>query len=366
MISTIFTMALAGASAIPTGATVRNGSDRRDRSGRHTAAAMIVDCAVYEQGRRRDGPGLARGGVRSLPARRRVRVARPVRAERRRSSTRVEAEFGLHPLAVEDAVNAHQRPKLEVYDDTLFFVLKPVRYIDPDEVVEIGEILLFVNPAFVISVRHGEPSPLQAVRARLEREPELVARGPGAVLYAIVDRVVDDYEPVVEGARRRHPARSRSRSSQRRPAQPGRADLLPRARGARLPPRGRAAGARASSGSRAVHFERDRPGAAAATSATSTTTCCASSRRSSGSGSCSPPRCGANLTQISVRQNEDMRRITAWVAILAVPTAVAGIYGMNFEHMPELKSEFGYPAVLAVILIVCVVLYRRFKRAGWL
>ena len=159
---------------------------------------MIVDCAVYEQGHRRTGD---------------LTVAEASRACRRDGAfvwlglyepgneefEAVRSEFGLHPLAVEDAIHAHQRPKLEVYEETLLMVLKPVSYIDHNEVVEIGEIALFVNPEFLISVRHGRPSPLKQVRERLERESELAARGTGAVLYSIVDRIVDDYEPVVDG-----------------------------------------------------------------------------------------------------------------------------------------------------------------------
>jgi magnesium transporter len=324
---------------------------------------VIVDCAVYEEGRRREGNTTLADA--SQLCRRDGSFAwlglfEPSEEELKR----VEAEFGLHPLAVEDAVKAHQRPKLEVYGDTLFFVLKPVRYIDPEEVIEIGEILLFVNPAFVISVRHGKPSPLQAVRTRLDSDPDLISHGPGAVLYAILDRVVDDYGPVVEGVdadiqqiegevfsddRHLNPAQRIYRLESEvldfdRAVAPLAAAVDRLARGdfgvidkelrryfldvhdhlLRVVPQ--------------VHGFRELLSTAL----------------------------HANLTQISVRQNEDMRRISAWVAILAVPTAVAGIYGMNFEHMPELKSELGYPAVLLFILIVCVVLHRRFKRAGWL
>ena len=324
---------------------------------------MIVDCAVYEEGRRREGrTSLADA---SELCRRDGSFAwlglfEPTEEE----LERVEAEFGLHPLAVEDAVKAHQRPKLEVYDDTLFFVLKPVRYIDPEEVIEIGEILLFVNPAFVISVRHGKPSPLQAVRTRLDSDPDLISHGPGAVLYAILDRVVDDYEPVVEGV---------DADIQQIEVQVFSDDrhLKPAQRIYRLE-------------SEVLDFDRAVTPLAAAVDRLA--------RRDfgvideelrryildvhdhllrvvpqvHGFRELLSTALHANLTQISVRQNEDMRRISAWVAILAVPTAVAGIYGMNFEHMPELNSELGYPAVLVFILIACVALHQRFKRAGWL
>jgi magnesium transporter len=324
---------------------------------------VIVDCAVYEDGRRREGEtSLADASrlCRRDGAFAWLGLFEPSAEELKR----VEQEFGLHPLAVEDAVHAHQRPKLELYDDTLFFVLKPVRYIDPEEVIEIGEIMLFVNPAFVISVRHGKPSPLQAVRMRLDSDPDLIAHGTGAVLYAIVDRVVDDYEPVVEGVdadiqqieqqvfsheRGENPAQRIYRLESEvlefeRAVTPLAAPVDRLARGhfavtddelrrymrdvhdhlVRLIPQ--------------VHGFRELLSTALQ----------------------------ANLAQITVRQNEDMRRISAWVAILAVPTAVAGIYGMNFEHMPELDSPLGYPAVLVFIVIVCLFLHRRFRRAGWL
>lgn len=159
---------------------------------------MIVDCGVYKGGRRQAGHfSIAEA---SLACRNDgcfawLGLYEPSEEE----FEAVKREFGLHPLAVEDAVNAHQRPKIEQYDETLLVVLKPVRYIDHDEAVKVGEIALFVNPEFLISVRHGESSPLKEARERLERDPELAARGPSAVLYAILDRVVDDYEPVVEG-----------------------------------------------------------------------------------------------------------------------------------------------------------------------
>jgi magnesium transporter len=264
---------------------------------------------------------------------------------------------------VEDAIHAHQRPKLEVYDETLLVVLKPVRYIDRNEVVETGEIALFVNAEFVISVRHGDPSPLKEVRARLEREPEVAERGPGAVLYAILDRVVDDYEPVVEGLTidiqeveeqvfspgRHNPAEriyylEREVLDFRRAVEPL-APVLERL--ATRPVDVIAEKLRPYF--RDVHDHMLRVNAHVEQFRELLSTAL-----------------GANLTQINVRQNEDMRRITAWVAILAVPTAVAGIYGMNFEHMPELKWEYGYPTVLLVIAIICFTLYRRFRRAGWL
>jgi magnesium transporter len=323
---------------------------------------MIVDCAVYEHGKRKTGEiSLTEASQACGQAGTFVWLGLHEPSPEEFDS--VKREFGLHPLAVEDAVHAHQRPKLEVYDETLLVVLKPVRYIDHDEVVEIGEIALFVNPEFLISVRHGNPSPLKAVRARLEQEPELVARGPGAVLYAIVDRIVDDYEPVVEGLMvdiheveeqvfspgRHNPAEriyylEREVLDFRRALAP----LVPAVE--RLTGRSHLLIHRdLRPYFRDVHDHLLRVNAQVEQFRDLLSTAL-----------------GANLTQISVRQNEDMRRITAWVAIAAVPTAVAGIYGMNFDHMPELQWEFGYPLVLGVIAAICLFLYVRFRRAGWL
>ena len=323
---------------------------------------MIVDCAVYEHGRRQAGE-LSIEEASNACRRDGAFVWLGLHEPSTEEFEAVRAEFGLHPLAVEDAVKAHQRPKLEVYDETLLMVLKPVAYRDRDEVVEIGEIALFVNPDFLISVRHGVPSPLKEVRERLDRDSDLVARGPGAVLYAIVDRIVDDYEPVVEGLTvdiqeveeqvfspsRYNPA-SRIYYLEREVLGFRRA-VVPLASAAeRLATRPfPVVDAELRPYFRDVHDHLLRVNAQLDQFRDLLSTALS-----------------ANLTQVSVRQSEDMRRITAWVAILAVPTAVAGIYGMNFDHMPELRWEYGYPAVLVAIAIVCLILYRRFRKAGWL
>jgi len=324
---------------------------------------VIVDCAVYEAGKRREG-ATSLTDASQLCRRDGSFAWLGLHEPSEEEFEAVRAEFGLHPLAVEDAVKAHQRPKLEVYGDTLFFVLKPVGYIDPEEVIETGEILVFVNPAFVITVRHGRPSPLQAVRTRLDSDPTLIAHGPGSVLYAILDHVVDGYEPVVEGVGADIQQIEEQVFSADRRTNP--AERIYRLESEVLD-FDRAVTPLASAVDRLVrgnfglfddelrrylhdvhdHLLRIVPQIQGFRELLSTAL-------------------HANLAQISVRQNEDMRKISAWVAILAVPTAVAGIYGMNFEHMPELRSELGYPAVLAFIAIACVVLYRRFKQAGWL
>jgi magnesium transporter len=280
--------------------------------------------------------------------------------------------FDLHPLAVEDAIYAeHQRPKLDRYEDTLFAVLKTVRYVHPEspavdvEVVETGEISVFVGRDFVITVRRGEPRGLQGLRRAMEQDPERLALGPSAVLHAIMDRIVDDYVGVansmqldvdaVETAVFGGPGRSRRDAERiyvlkrevlelRRSVAPLQAPLRTLSeRPVRL-----------------VHPEireyfRDVEDHL--------------SRVTEQIGSFDElltTIIQANLAQVTVEQNEDMRRISAWVAILAIPTAVAGIYGMNFSHMPELTWAYGYPSTLALIAVVCLVLYRGFRRNGWL
>jgi len=325
---------------------------------------MIVDCAVYDQGERRDGEL----DVRDASAEARspedgkfvwIGLKEPDPDE----FDAVAREFDLHELAVEDAVKAHQRPKIEDYDGTLFIVLKTARYHDDSETVEIGEINLFVGEGFVISVRHGGPSALDEVRHRLEERSDLLRCGPGAVMHAIVDKVVDDYAPVLLGIEddieeveeevfshdRTSPTEriyklKREVLSMHRATQPLIDPLAKLARGD-VPH---------------VHdditeyFRDVYDHVARANDAVE-------SMREMLNGVLD-----ANIAQVSVRQNEDMRKITAWVAILAVPTSIAGVYGMNFEHMPELEWTFGYPAGLLVILVACTVLYRGFKRAGWL
>ena len=323
---------------------------------------MIVDCAVYENGSRRAGRLELEEASRASEhddAFVWLGVVEPSEEE----LGAIAREFDLHELAVEDAVKAHQRPKLEAYGDTLFVVLKTARYVDPKEIVDIGEIMLFVNPGFIVSVRHGEASALSKVREAVDARNDLLECGPGAVLHAIVDRVVDDYEPVIEGVevdiqevqsqvfspQRNNPA-ERIYKLEREvlafhraigPLAPA-VDRLARGHFDVIP-------GRLNDYFRDVHDHLLRVTA-----------------RVDGFRDLLNSALQANLTQVSVRQNEDMRRISAWVAILAVPTMIAGVYGMNFDHMPELDWELGYPLVLAVIVLLCGLLYNRFKRAGWL
>ncbi len=324
---------------------------------------MIVDSAIYDQGVRVDNTAAEVGGVRDrLPSPDAfvwIGLLEPTAQE----FDAVRREFDLHELAVEDAVKAHQRPKLEFYGETIFLVLKTVMYHDHDEVIEIGEVMVFLGRDFLITVRHGEGGAFGDVRERLQERPDLLRLGPGAALYALVDRVVDAYEPVLA---------SLTEDIEEVEAEvfsDARANPVQRIYKLRLQTAdfNRAAGLlrpaiEQLASDEIPHISPDtREYFRDVADHVARVVEQLDSFRDLLAGILQ-----ANLTQVSVQQNEDMRRISAWVAIIAVPTMIAGIYGMNFEHMPELRWRFGYPLVLAVIVVACGLLYRRFKRSGWL
>lgn len=321
---------------------------------------MIVDCAAYEGGRRREGE-LSLAQAREAAGEAGTFVWLGIVEPSEEEFKTIAEEFGLHELMVEDAVRAHQRPKVEEYGDTIHVVVKTARYVDPKEVIEVGEVSVFVAPDFVITVRHGNAD-LAPARHRLERRPDLLEHGPGAVLYAVVDHLVDRYldaaqgfdedvrevELQVFGEGQNPTERIYKLEREVLELQAATAPLaeeleeLCRHDYSVVPP--------------ALHeYFRD-----VEDHLRRVTTRIENFRQLLDSA------LEANLTQVSMRQNEDMRKISAWVAIAAVPTMVAGIYGMNFKHMPELEWRFSYPLVLATVLTVCLYLYWRFKRSGWL
>jgi len=324
---------------------------------------VIVDCAVYEQGHRRRGHvalGEAYDACEQDDTFVWIGLHQPTEAE----FDSVTREFNLHELAVEDAIDAHQRPKLETYGETLFMVLKPARYIDETETVEFGEILVFVGDNFLITVRHGEAgAALHDVRLALEERPELMQHGPASVLHAIVDRIVDDYEPVIAGIEddieeveeevfspeRRNPA-ERIYQLKREAME------FHRAVGPLIEPLHRLA-----SGDYPVIHEEVR-----AYFRDVYDHVIRAAERVVNANELLTGILEANLAQVTTRQNDDVRRISAVVAIFAVPTMIAGIYGMNFRFMPELEQPWGYPAALVLMVVVCFLMYRGFKRAGWL
>ena len=323
---------------------------------------MIVDCAIYDQGERREEklePRQAYHASREPGAFVWIGLHEPTEEE----FDSIQREFELHELAVEDAINAHQRPKLETYGDTVFLVLKTARYIDPKEIVQFGEILVFLGEDFIVTVRHGEATSLKGVREELERRPELLGHGPGAVLHAIVDRVVDDYAPAVSGLEEDIEEVESSVFSSERTNPAERIYRLKRethefhrAASPLLEPMDRLTGGRVGQIHPEVetYFQDVNDHLARVND------------RLEAMGDSLTSILQANLAQVTVQQNDDVRRISAIVAIIAVPTMIAGIYGMNFEHMPELKSTLGYPLVLALMLVLCLALYRYFRRAGWL
>jgi magnesium transporter len=276
----------------------------------------------------------------------------------------IRLHIDLHDLVVEDALNAHQRPKLEQYGDALFVVLKTAKYLDSVEEVEFGEIQVFVTPHAVLHVRHNAPSSLTGVRQSLETRPELLRFGSGAVLYAIVDHVVDDYEPVVAGIER--DVREVEREVFNRNAGDNPIEriyglmrtvlFVQDALTPLLKPLDSLSHQRFGvvTGELRDYFRDVHDHLASVVQRVGTLHDLLTSILA------------ANLTRVSIRQNEDMRKISAWVAIAAVPTMLAGVYGMNFEHMPELGSSWGYPLILIVMIGACIGLYRKFKRAGWL
>jgi magnesium transporter len=276
----------------------------------------------------------------------------------------VRREFNLHELAVEDAMKGHQRPKLEIYgDDQLFVVLKTARYFEPD-VLEFGEILTFVGDQYVVSVRHGEATPLHDVRLALEQRPDLLRCGTGAVLHAIVDKVVDDYTPVLtnldiditeleaEAFGEDAPMGLTERIYRLK----RQVINLHRATAPLQEPLSRLADGRFDE----IH-EDIRPYFRDVYDHLVRAVQTADQYRE-----LLTSILEANLTQVSVRQNEEMRKISAWAAILAVPTLIAGVYGMNFRNMPELGWHYGYPIAVASMACLCVALYGYFRHIDWL
>ncbi|WBB69934.1 magnesium/cobalt transporter CorA [Micromonospora sp. WMMD812] len=341
------------------------------------APSGLVDSAVYTGGRRFASPSTLADTYRCLQeqadAMAWIGLYRPDPDQ----ITSLAREFRLHELAVEDAINAHQRPKLERYGDTLFVVLRAARYEDLREEVEFSELHLFIGPGFVITVRHGEAPDLAATRRRMEGEPQMLARGPQAVLYAILDQVVDGYAPVVAGlendideietevfggdpnASRRIYELSREVIQFQRAARP----LL-----------GVLGALAAGSGKYGTDEELQRYLRDVTDHLTQVVERVDSFRH------LLQNILAVNATLVSQQQNEEMRSLTAasyaqneelkkvssWAAILFAPTLIGTVYGMNFVHMPELRWRYGYLFAVALMALVCGTLYLIFKRRGWL
>ncbi|MGB3355988.1 MAG: magnesium/cobalt transporter CorA [Mycobacterium sp.] len=277
--------------------------------------------------------------------------------------------FCLHQLAVEDAVHAHQRPKLERYDKTLFLVLKTVKYVDHEsmanarEIVETGEIMIFVGPDFVVTVRHGDHGGLAGVRKRLEASPATLKLGPYSVMHAIADSVVDTYLDVTELIETDIDSMEEEIFSPLSQTNIECIYLLKR----EVVELRRAVSPLATDFERIGTEHNDLINVEIRRYMRDVLdhTIKAADRIASYDELLSS-LVQAALGKVAMQQNVDMRKISAWVAIAAVPTAVAGIYGMNFENMPELQWVWGYPAVLLLMATVCTLLYRTFRRNNWL
>jgi magnesium transporter len=323
---------------------------------------MLVDCAHYKDGcrqndaplpvdeaaaRRGDDDGFVWLGLHDPSVEELLDVAK---------------RFDLPPLAVEDAMHAHQRPKIEDYDHGYFLVLHTARYIDASEEVEFGEVHVFTGTGYVIVVRHGAASELRSARERLEQHPELLRLGPAAAVWAVMDKVVDDYQPVVEGIEndveeveevvfegtgdqtRRIYALRRELAEFYRAVHPlmTALDVLASRAGDRTPKLLRNHLRDVEDHVRRIEEE-----------VTTQRDVLANIFQ-------------ANLAVIGLQQNEVVRQISGWAAIIAVPTFMASIWGMNFKHMPELSWRLGYPLAIGAMLLVGLVLYRILRRAGWL
>lgn len=329
----------------------------------------VVGCAVYVDGKRRDEPVDA-DTASDVAAEMGGFVWLGLHEPSAEDFADIAEKYGLHALAVEDAVKAHQRPKLERYDDMLFMVLKTAGYIEHDQftatsqIVETGEVMVFLGATYVITVRHGKLSPLRGLRQRLEALPELLRLGPSAVLWAVADMIVDEYVVVADAveddvdeveAQVFSPDRGgnnvgrvyqlkRELLELRRAVTPLESPIRILAeRQVKLVPD------EMRTYFRDVSDHVSRAGEQVSANDELVTSILQ-----------------AQLAKISVADNEDMRRISAWAAIIAVPTMLAGIYGMNFDFMPELHWEIGYPLVLVVMVVACTLLYRGFRRNGWL
>ncbi|MER5310643.1 magnesium and cobalt transport protein CorA [Streptomyces sp. NPDC002773] len=337
----------------------------------------VVQASLYRDGHRVSSPATLAETFRQLreypDGMAWIGLQRPTEDELHSLAT----EFDLHELAVEDAMEAHQRPKLERYGETLFVVLRAARYLDAQEEVDFGELHVFVGPDFLITVRHGAAPDLSSVRRRMEKDPELLALGPEAVLYAILDAVVDGYAPVVAGVQNDideietevfggDPAVSRRIYELSR-------EMVEFQRATR-PLVGMLHGLMAGFAKYGTDEELQRYLRDVADHVTHT------SERVDGFRQALTDILTVNATLVTQQQNAEMRalaeagfeqneeikRISSWAAILFAPTLVGTIYGMNFDSMPELSWRFGYPFAIGLMGAVCISLYVVFKRRDWL
>ena len=332
---------------------------------------MIVDSAIYVDGRRTAAPGSLSetyDACRAVQGVAWIGLLKPTTRE----FAEVAGEFGLHELAVEDAVNAHQRPKLERYGETLFVVLRAARYVDRTETVEFAELHVFVGPDFVVTVRHGDAPDLSRVRRRMEGTPELLRLGSEAILHAILDQVVDDYRPVVAGLENdideiENEVFGGNTQATRRTYELAR-EVIDFQRAIKPLP------AIIVAEKYAIDPELQRYLRDVQDHAIQVQDQVAGFRELLQNilnvniailGLQQNEEVKA-LSEAAIAQNDEVKKISAWAAILFAPTLVGTVYGMNFTHMPELSWRVGYPLSLLLMLAVSVSLFTVFRRRGWL
>jgi magnesium transporter len=322
---------------------------------------MLINCAAYENGKK-----LADLPIEQISE----YLARPgcfvwvaLRDAGDDEVLTMQQEFTLHPLAVEDALHGHQRPKIEEYGDMLFTVMHTVEFSPTDELL-VGEVDVFAGPNFVLSIRNRSHQGFLEVRERAEREPHLLRQGAGFVLYALMDAVVDRYFPVIDALETELEAieaqifeRGTARANiERLYGLKHQIGTLKHAVAPLMEASGKLTSGRVPTVCvdsrdyfRDVHDHLVRINATLDTLRDTIGTAIQ-----------------VNLSMVTIEESEVTKRLAAWAGIFAVATAFAGIWGMNFEHMPELKWQYGYPVALVLIAGVCVVLHRRFRQAGWL
>ena len=348
----------------------RHGRVDLSHPARSPLGSAVVKCVTYEDGVRVPGGGDLVEDVERLRKSEDGFVWLGLHEPTDDEFAGIAELFDLHPLAVEDAVEAHQRPKLERYGDTLFAVFKTVCYVEhkeltaTSEIVNTGEIMVFIGPAFVITVRHGRHGSLGPLREELEAHPHQLAKGPAAVLHAIADHVVDDYLSVTDAVQEDiDQVEMDVFADNGARLDPGRIYQLKRERlelKRAVVPLDRPLQELSTRPTRVIDPEIQTYFRDVSDHQLRATEQIAAFDELLNS------ILQAHLAQVSVAQNADMRRITAWAALIAVPTMLTGVYGMNFTYMPELHWRIGYPLVMAVIAVGCFALYRGFKRNGWL
>lgn len=323
---------------------------------------MIVDSALYQNGRRYKEPS----NLGELISKARTEggfvwlgLAEPTEAE----FAMIAKDFQFHPLAVEDAIAAHQRPKIEEFPDVSVFVLKTAFYEEKGSLISTGEILCFIGSYFIVVVRHGNGAPLNNTRHALESNPEQMAKGPYAVLHAILDHVIDCYIDISvelenDVTQVEHKVFGDTRESASQEIYLLKREVIEfrHAIDPLLSPLQQIAsiGARNIPAELTPFFRDTLDHLARASDA------------ASGLDALLTSALQAEIAQVQLQQNEDMRKITSYVALASVPTMVAGIYGMNFDFMPELRWKFGYPMVVGSLIALTAFLYRKFKKSGWL